>query len=275
MNIADLTPGHCYARAQRLIAELELVHEEMGRQQDTRALPEIANGSPREAYFGALAAWHKAARLSDEVGIRVGRPAPAAPSTRDIRPGHVHVLIDAALAQVEDIRQLFGITAKLPEFAVDPAKHPGHVLAALTRANRILSSVLERPFTPSDVYRTVALAVAYASRITNKQLELAPFEHRKRPADCYARLESVLASVGKLIEQRGDKALVAHGTLAEIAPTDVYDLAMVVLGEVAFLHALSPNVGPVQPFEPSGEGHRLPAHCFQLIRTLEAQLASL
>lgn len=275
MNVADYTPGHCYSRAQLLVAELELVRAEMGRAKDERALPQFTNASPREAYFGALAAWHKATRLSDEVGIRIGRPAPSAPGIHQIKPGHVHQLIDATLLQVEDIRQLFGITAKLPEFPIDPAKQPGDVLAALTHANRLLSCVLERPFTPSDVYRTVALAAAYASRITNKHVELESFERLKQPIDCYAKLESVLTQVNALLSKRGEKALTAHAPLPDARPTDVYDLAMVVLGEVAHLHALSPNVGPVQPFEPAGDGHRLPSHCFQLIRTLEAQLASL
>jgi len=275
MNVADYTPGHCYARAQLLVAELELIRAEMGRAKDERTLPAIANGSPREAYFGALAAWHKATRLSDEVGIRVGRPAPSAPAIHQIRPGHVHQLIDATLLQVEDIRQLLGITAKLPEFPVDPSKLPGDVFTALTQANRLLSAVLERPFTPSDVYRVVALAAAYASRITNQHVELEPYERYKQPGDCYAKLESVLGQVNKLLEKRGEKVLSAQAALTDVKPTDVYDLATLVMGEVAHLHALSPNVGPVQPFEPAGDGHRLPSHCFQLIRTLEAQLASL
>ena len=275
MNIADITPGHCHARAQRLVAELELVREEMGRTKDARPLPELTNAAPREAYFGAIAAWHKATRLSDEVGIRVGRPAPSSPALKDIVPGHVHQLIDAVLLQVEDVVQMFGITAKVPEASVDASRTPGDVLAVLTHANRTLSSMLERPFTPSDVYRIIALATAYASRLTNKHVELAPFERNRKPSDCYERLESVLASVGKLIAKRGGTALAAHGTLGQVAPSDVYDLAQVVLGEVAFLHGLTSSAAAVQAFEPHGEGHRLPAHCHQLICTLDAQLASL
>jgi len=275
MTIADITPGHCHARAQRLVAELELVREEMGRPKDERRLPEIANAAPREAYFGAIAAWHKATRLAEEVGIRVGRPAPAAPPLREIVPNHVHQLIDAVLIQVEDVKQLFGITAKVADAPVEAARRSGDVLVALTHANRILSSVLERPFTPSDVYRTVALATAYASRLTNRHLELAAFERARKPSDCYARLAAALATTGKLIAKRGGTALDAHGEPAVIAPTDVYDLATVVLGEVAFLHALTEGAAAVQPFEPHGEGHRLPSHVHQLVRTLEAQLASL
>jgi hypothetical protein len=275
MNIADITPGHCHARAQRLVAELELVREEMGRTKDTRALPEIANAAPREAYFGAIAAWHKASRLSDEVGIRVGRPAPSSPALGELVPGHVHQLIEAVLMQVEDVKQLFGITTRVTDASVEASRQPGDVLVVLTHANRILTGLLERPFTPSDVYRTIALATAYASRLTNKHLELAPFERNRKPSDCYERLEAVLGSLGKLIAKRGGGALAAHGAMHYVAPSDVYDLAQVVLGEVAFLHGLTPGAAAVQPFEPHGEGHRLPAHCHQLIRTLDAQLASL
>ena len=79
MNLDAITPAHCFARAQRLLGEVELVRDELGRTKDTRAVPEITGAAPREVYFEAIAAWHKADRVAGEVGARTHRPAPAAP----------------------------------------------------------------------------------------------------------------------------------------------------------------------------------------------------
>jgi hypothetical protein len=274
MKLDDIIPPHCYSRAQRLLGELELVREELGRTKDSRPLPEIVGAAPREVYFEAIAAWHKAERLCAELGARTHRPAPAAPVLAELKPGHCFALIEGVLALVDDAKQKLGITDKAKEPAIEPERAPSDVLATLVRINRELSRMLETPFTPSDVYRTVALASAYAQRL-GATVEQAPFERKRQPAECYARLEACLAAAGALVTKHGQTAMCARGTPTEIQPSDVYDLASLVLGEVAFLHSLVATAKPVHAFEPGGNGFRLPAHVHQLARTLEAQLASL
>lgn len=274
MTNEDALPAHCHARAQRLLGELDLVRIRMGRATDTRPLPEVMDASPREVYFVAIAAWHKVTRLAAEVGARGVRPAPAVPHLQQLKPGHVLQLIDAVLDRIGHIKKSLEVTESVEEKPVDPSRQPSDVLVTLVRVNRQLSRVLERPFSPSDVYRAVALASAYASR-AGGTAELAPFEKDRKPADSYARLEICLAACCAAITKKGQKALTARGTPPDIQPTDVYDLATLVLGEVAFLHSLVGGAPPVHAFEPGGEGHRLPSHVYQLARTLEAQLAAL
>jgi hypothetical protein len=274
MKVEDIQPGHCYARAQRLLGELELVREEMGRTKDARPAPEITNAAPREVYFEAITAWDKVTRLADELGARTVRHAPPTPNLRELKPGHVLQLLDSVLAHVEDVKLRLQIGEKANEPAFDSSKQPSDVLATLVRVNRELSRVLERPFAPSDVYRSVALASAYATR-AGGIADTATFERKKRPADCYAKLEQCLELLGTILTKRGETALTSRGTPSDIQPTDVYDLANLVLGEVAFLHALTAGAPPLHAFEPNGAGHRLPAHVYQLARTLEAQLSAL
>ena len=274
MKIEDVKPAHCYARAQRLLGELKLVREELGRSEDVRPAPEITNAAPREVYFEAIAAWHKVTRLSGEVGGCDARPAPAVPPIGDIRPGHVLQLIDAVQSHVDDVKKHLDIGEKVAEPGIEQDRQPSHVLVTLVRVNRELSRALERPCTPADVYRTVALASAYVAR-AGGSAQTASFERKRKPADCYARLEACLVAAGAAIAKRGGTALSERGTPADINPTDVYDLAHIVLGEAAFLHSLTPNAVPLHAFEPGGGGHRLPSHVDQLSRTLEAQLASL
>jgi hypothetical protein len=274
MKIDEIQPAHCYARARRVLAELELIREELGRSTDGRPVPEINDAAPREVYFQAIAAWHKAERLAHENGTRCGHAAPAAPHLADLKPGHVLQLIDAVHAQVVEVAQHLGISEKAHEPALEPTRTPADVLGALIRVNRTLSAVLERPFTPSDVHRVVTLARAYAERMGARGEQL-PLERKRRPVDCYQRLEACLAVAGAALVKRGQSALRARTPASEIAPTDVYDLAQLVLGEVAFLHALTSDAQPLHAFEPGGHGHWLPSHVHQQARTLEMQLSSL
>jgi hypothetical protein len=268
MQLEDIKPGHCLALASRLLAEVRTIREEMGRSEDTRPLPEVTGAEPRECYFEALGAWRKVARLAAEVGADSSRVTAVAPAAREVRPGHVHALLSATYAVLGDIRTRLGIREGAPEPTADLSKQPSDVLVTIIRVNRELSRALERPFTPSDVYGVVVLASAQAEALGAKAT-LAAFEPKRKPADCYAALESCLAKAAALVTKRGGKALAARGTPPEVLPGDVYDLAMVVLGELAFLG------GTTQAFEPAVVGHRLPSHVHQLARTLDAQLSSL
>jgi hypothetical protein len=273
MKLDDIQPMHCHALARRLLVETGRIREELGRSEDARAVPEVSNAEPREVYFEALVAWRKTGRLASELGAE-GRAAPAAPKLRELKPGHVYQLLESVYAQIEAVKQRLGITEASSEPSPESGRQPSDVLMTLVRVNRDLSRSLERPFTPADVYRTVALASSYAERIGAKA-KPAEFVRRRQPAHCYEKLEACLARAASLIGKKGEKALAARGTPPDVLPGDVYDLAHLVLGEVAFLHALSDSAAPLHAFEPGPVGYRLPSHVYQLASTLEAQLASL
>lgn len=274
MKLEDIQPADCYARAQRVLAEVGFVRDEMGRTEDARPAPEITGARPRECYIEALVAWRKANRLAAEVGANGNRTLPPAVPLREVRPGHVLAVLDGVLATVGDLRARLGISETASEPAIEVMRQPSDVLMLVIRINRELSRALERPFTPSDVYATVALASSYASRL-GAQVDAAPFTRKKKPADCYARLEACLAKASALVTARGEAAMSARGTPKDIVPGDVYDLANLVLGEVALLHSLTANASPLYAFEPEPAGHYLPAHVEQLARTLEAQLGAI
>jgi hypothetical protein len=274
MTIDDVKPGHCYARANRLLGEIASIREVMGRTSDARPDPQITGAQPRDCYFEAIATWRKADRLGHELGVRSVKPAPAMPALGAIRPGHVAELIDAVLAQVDEIKQRLHIAERSSEPAVEPDRQPSDVLRLLVRANRALSRVLETPFTPSDVHHTVALALAYASRLGARGAA-ATFDRGKQPADCYHQLERCLDATKSLLAKKSQPALSVHGMPDDVLPGDVYDLSYLVLGQVAFLHSLAPTAEPVLTVEPGANGHRLPSHVDQAARTLAAQLATL
>jgi hypothetical protein len=274
MTTDDVRPHHCYARAQRLLAEVGLIRDELGRSEDARPAVEITDAKPRECYFEALATWHKIDRLAAELGLPSVRFAHEAPPLAETTPGHVLQVIDAVLGQVDAIRQRLQIKETTAEPAIETSRQPSDVLVTLIRINRELSRSLERPFTPGDVYRVVALASTYASRLGGTAGQ-APFERKRKPKDCYQRLTACHTALAAAIVKRGQAAMTARTQPTDVLPGDVYDLACLVLGELTFLHALTGTAKPVHAFEPAAAGYRLPAHVDQLARTLEAQIAAI
>jgi hypothetical protein len=271
MNIEETRPHHCLARAQRLLAEVNLVREEVGRLPDGRAAVTISDAQPRDCYFEALATWTNVDRLAGELGVDGVRFDHVTPPLTKILPGHVLQVIDAVLGQVDAIKQRLGVSEKAAEPATDNAKTPSDVLTTLVSVNRELSRSLERPFAPGDCYRIVSLASAYATRL-GAVAKLAPFERKKKPADCYQRLTACHTAIAAKIAKRGQGVMTARSVPTDALPGDVYNLACLVLGELTFLHALTPDAAPVHTLEPAPTGHRLPSHVDQLARTLEAQL---
>lgn len=279
MTTTDATPPHCYARSQRLLSEIRLIREEMGGAEDARPLSEITGAVPREAYFGALALHRRAERLAREHSATPIDAPPPVPSLLQIRPGHVLDLIGASLDHLEGVKSSLRITERSEEPALETARQPSDVLLALSTANRELDRLLQRRFTPEDVYAPVTLASAYAARLLTHAgtsgPAMAPFERKKRPSDCYERLAACLSKVGRLVASAGQSALAAPLRLDGAVPGDVHDLAWLVLGEVAFLQSLTPGASAPPPFERLSSGHRLPSHVHQAASTLDAQLTAL
>lgn len=274
MLIDDVRPHHCLARAQRLLAEVGLVRDELGRAEDARPALAVTDARPRACYFEALATWHKVDRLAAELGLASDRLALPAPAPTAIVPGHVLQVIDAVLARIGAIRARLSIAESVAEPGIEEGRQPSDVLTTLVRINRQLSRCLERPFTPGDVYGVVAMASSYAARL-GATADLAPFERGRRPADCYRQLAACHATLAQAVAKHGEPAVAIENPPTDVLPGDVYDLAWQVVGELAFLHARDDKALPVYGFEPTAAGHRLPSHVDQLARTLAAQLAAL
>jgi hypothetical protein len=274
MKVEDVKPAHCYARARQMLADVKELRAEMGRAEDARPVPEVSDAEPRECYGLAIATWHKAARVADELGVRSTRPAPAMPTLSRVAPGHVLQLLEAIAMQIDDISARLAFSARSGEQPIEHERKPSDVLATLFRINRELSRMLQRPFTPGDVHHVVALASAYAERLGARAPTVA-FEPRKLPADCYRQLDACLARAAALLHKRGVAALALHGAPADVTPGDVYDLASLVLVDVACVHSHVQTAAPVYAIEPGAHGYRLPSHVLQLARTLDAQLAAI
>lgn len=274
----DVQPPDCLVRAQQLLAEADLLRAEMGRARDQRPLPTVTDAAPREVYFGALALFRKADRLGLELAGDQLDELPQTPALDKITPGDVLAVLDAAHGELEHVKVRLGVTAKAEVPARDASKTPSDVLNAILAVNRQLNVLLQVPFTPSDVYEQVTWASLYASRLLGGEgakVAAPEYEHGKRPSDCYDRLHGCLGLVRGALEGAGKNALqiTPRGEL-DAVPGDVFDLASLVLAEVAYLHGTTSSAAPY-PFEVQSASRRLPSHCFQRIGLLEAQLQQL
>jgi hypothetical protein len=277
-----IEPKHVLSRVRLLEAELDLIRQEMGRPTDPRSELEVSGAAPREVYFEALALFRKADRLSFErTGAQGALPHPPAPG--DIQPANVKGVVDAALACVRAVKSQMNISEDSAEPAPADATQPSNVLVAAHRASRQLNLLLDHPFVPDDVFQQVTLGLAYAASVCAKVSpstvpELPAFERRKRPADVYRRLFDTFSTVRQALTVL-DLPCSELGTSPyaddEVTPSDVYDIASLLVSELVYLHSTVPGVSPPSAAEFYEVERRLPAHVFQYAGHLAAYVDAL
>lgn len=217
-----LQPADVYARVDVLRQELELIRLEMGRPRDGFVQFRVANVAPREVFFQALTLFGKSNQLSYEMN-RLDEAAPETPAG-EILPKHVYGVVEAALRQLRRVKEKLGIVETATPPAVDPSKTPTDVFTSIVAASRQLNRLLEQQYTPSDVYEQVTLAVGYTSR----------------QVDCF----KLVATIARQSDLRIARlSPVDERDLTGIPPSDVYDLATLVVSELAYL----PLTGCRQP----------------------------
>ncbi len=273
-------PADVFVRVELVRQELELIRLEMGKPGGVEEHITVSNAAPHDVFFQALTLFRKANRLCYEQ-TRNDTAEPRAPDGR-IDPEHVYGVVNAALDRLRRVKQKLGIeeNAEAPER--NPATKPTDVFRSIVPVNRQLNLLLDRQFAPSDVYQQLTLAISYASRLlalfpgATRIPPAPPFERRKRPADVYDRLidcHELLRGINKQLNITMVDVNRAGKDTDKIAPSDVYDIATLLVSELALIHAQSPGAAaPVNSFYP---GRKLPSHVYQRAGILQTQLLEL
>jgi hypothetical protein len=252
----------------------------MGKPLDTRKKLGVEDVEAREVFFQALTLFRNADHLGFEQA-RQHAPAPSTPSG-DIRPAHVYQVVDAALQSVRRVKETLGIDEQSKPPPRDPGKTPTDVFHSIVSANRQLNLLLERPFSPSDVFQEVTIAIGYSARLlahfpgATRIPGTPPFEPRKQPADVYRRLVGCLDRIRQIADRSNVKMLalrISETDMVEATPSDVYDIATLVVSELAHLHAQLPGSQPAR--EVYYPGRKFPSHVYQRVGVLEEQLLEL
>jgi hypothetical protein len=272
----DIEPPDVYVDTLLVRAELELIRLEMGRPKDTRREIGVANAAPREVFFQALTLFHKANRLSFEL-TRERAELPEKP-IGTIRLVHVRDVLEAVLERLRRVKGVLGSVEQSRKRARDPAKTHADVFRSIVQANRQVNLLLNEPYTPSDTFQQVTLAVGYAAQLrtqfaATRMPEMPAFERRKRPADVYYRLIECFARVRAVMQHSGLNALTLDRHPETVTSSDVYDIASLIVSELSFLH--SHLDGVLAPPDAYYAGRKFPSDVYQRAGLLESLLSDL
>lgn len=273
-----IRPPDVFVHVALVRAELELIRFEMGKPENRQPKIAVQGAAPREVFFQGLTLFRKADRLCFEQ-TRQRTTEPLTPAGQ-IRPPQVYAVVDTVLERIRLVKKQLGIKEQTEKIALDPTKTSTDVFRSIVQANRQLNLLLDRKFSPSDVFQQITSSVGYTSRLLARfpgamRIPQTPtFVRRKRPADVYRRLVGCFMLIRKTADQSGIEML----TLDEVRPTDVtpsdvYDIASLVVSELNFLHGQFKDIPPPRPvYYP---GRKFPSHVYQRAGILERQLIDL
>ena len=283
---SEILPADVFSRTVLLKKELEAIRVDMGKPKDEWVGGIASHASPHEVYFQALNLFLKANRLSLELTGSLGvqpRIRPAA----EIRPYHIWMMVNEAYKRILVIKQELRIPIQNTEQLREPKTSITEAGGVIVAVNRQINLVLERPFTPSDVVHQVNLAIQYAGGLlkhfpgTTPFPNPPPFVRGKQPSqafvrlvDCFDRLESI-ANTSNVSVLHFDRAAVNKAVNHyDFHPSDVYDMATLLVSDLAFIHAKLKDLDTPDTVPYPG-GRIFPSHVYQQAGILYAQLEEL
>ncbi len=279
--ISKTTPSDVFFAVQRINRDLENLRLHMGAPKAIPLSIQIHKAAPHDVYYQVKTLFQKTNRLSFEI-IRLQEQAPPLPG-RLILPADVLILVKGAHRSIHHVLT----ELKIPDYAdmkpaSDAPKTPSHVFRAVLAINRQINELLERRFSPSDVYMELTLAIGYASRQLAQypgaiRIPEAPvFEKEKSPSHVYFRLLDCLEIISRIYKTAGLEMLVIDSTRVDeksITPSDVFDMASLIVARLDFLHK---ELGLVKmPREVFYLGRKYPSDVYQQAGILEKQLTQL
>jgi len=269
-----------FAQVALIQEELELIRRYMGKPRDTRPEIKVRNAAPREVFFQALTLFRKADQLCFELTRR--RAVMQGFPSSEIRTSHVFVLLRAARQCLQLVKKELKISETRAAPPPDPAKTPTDVFRLIVQVNRQLNLLLIRRFSPSDVYQQVTQAINYAAFLLRRfsdvqtRIPAAPaFVRGKFPADVYRRLIKCFGLIQEIARRSGLTILEREPTdedLLHVNPGDDYNMASLIVSELAYINRKAGNAVPPQSYFP---GLKFPSHVYQRVGILEAQLTEL
>lgn len=277
---SEITPPDVYARVALLRAELELIRFEMGKTKPAQSQLPVSDAAPREVYFQAFTLLLK----SDRLCFEQTREHLILPETHagSVTPAHSFRLVTDALKMIRKVKVSLAITTHSQEPVRNIENTATSVFQSIVRANQQLNLLLDKPFAPSDVFQQVTRAINHSATLlkhVSSSIRIPPdpaFENGKKPADVYRQLAGCFEHLEAIAEISGVEVLKLDSTgidFGKVSPSDVYDIASLVVSELA--HFVSKLPKPPPPRATYFPGRKFPSHVYQRAGILEAQLKQL
>ena len=285
ISLAGITAGDVLSRVQLLRDTLELIRFEMGKPKASQSDSLATNVYPHEAYFQALTLFLKSDRLALELTGSTRIP-PEPSSLSNIAPLHSWKMVNAAYHRILTVKEELALQERVSERLPDSSTSLTETGRAIVETNRQLNLLLEQRFSPSDVSQQVLLAQQYATRLLARfsgatvDLEPAPLERGRQPAEVFLRLVECYAALEKIAQLSSVPVLHLDlpaaqkvGRSRQLEPSDVYDMATLLVSDLAYLHAqLKKNDVPKPIPYP---GRMFPSHVYQQATVLLHQLKAM
>jgi len=270
-----------YFKTVNLDANLAILLHAMGKSPPPTLGVVVLAADKRQVYYESLSLFRKVNRLSFEL-LRIKRQEPEL-SGANLVWSDINYLIEHAESLIDAIFKKFDIAkAKQSQLEHKQSFSPQLLLASLLNTNRFINHVLERPFSPSDVYQELTVAVGYAANLLSRHPNVSripdspEFEKNKKPVDVFMRLYSILDDIDAIAKTENLQMVkldISQIKTENILPGDVYDMAQLVVSELVFLHDYYNSQRIIPPrFYP---GAKFPAHVYQRAGLLQKQIESL
>lgn len=278
----SIGPADVYSKVQQIQSELALIRYAMGKSAIEHLQVDISKAEPREVYFQALTLLRKANRMMFEQTREFGNDLELV--TGDIQSEQVYAVVSAALDRIYMVKSKLGIMEKSVFPQPDKSHSLEDVYALILRANRDINQLLDRHSSPGDVYRQVTLALRYTSLLLAQNLHLdwippeIPFERGKKPVDVYRQLIACQQIVWQMMSKHGLHMLKMDFSKTKfeiVTPSDVYDIATLLVSELAHLYQQVTASDPQQELYSYNPGRKFPSHVYQRVRQLNGQLHTL
>ena len=283
MRDDEITPEHTCARIGQVLEELETLRLEMGRNRDARVPIQVSNASPREVFYHARTVHRKANQLCVELGGDSVSPPSAAEPGR-ARPSDVLILLDSTrerLAQARTLLRIEGDSSR-PELPGpllrSPGKDASDVLAGCLVASRQLNAMLDHAFAAGESREQLICALGLADRLLTfqgaKLPPAPPLERRKFPRDVFQVLWETCEVQQRMLRDSGITTLEIHRGFIGEEPTDVYDLASLIVSELEYMVSLL-SIKEASSEATAMQSPILPTHNFRLAKQLQAAIGAL
>ena len=231
-----ITPSHVFRATQDLLAEIEIVREELGIY-DYPAEAELQEDrAPVHAYAKTLEVMWKLTDIQRRFGVppaEVGQIP-----VKVITAGDVYRSVNLIIDQVRQIKMSMVITSEIQPAELQGGKTASQVYQNLADASSLLDGLRGRPLTPTDVFGNVVAILDDMELIAAKlkvplQLEPAPVNGRKRFTDVAQQVLRATYKVINLQTRLGmDASAVPTLTLVRVTSAEVYDATSMLMAEM-------------------------------------------
>ncbi len=273
----EVTIADVFYAVQLIDFHIERLRRHMGEPEANLLDIGVSKATPSDVYFQAMALFQKTNRLLFEI-VRQNKQLPPMPNGI-VCPADILVLVNEAHRSIHQVMDNLNVREGHVDLVRDETKTATDVFLALLKTNRQVNQLLERRFSPSDVYQEVTLAIGYAARqlarypYVRRIPAQPPFVKERKPNYVYFHLLKCMKIISRIHRLAGlDMLEIDSSRINEksITPSDVFDIAALVVARLDFLHKSFAVTKP--PREVYYSGRKYPSDVCQHVGILEKQL---